>query len=228
MSLALTAAPARTVVFDLDGTLLDTTVDLALAVNHALAAFGLPQRPEADIIAFTGNGIVRLVERSVPAGTSRELWQQVFDEFKRWYGLHALDHTMPYDGVCECVRALRAAGVHCAVVSNKADFAVQEIIAARMPGYFDAVLGECEAKGIRKKPAPDMVEAVLGRLGAGPEGLVYVGDSEVDVATAAACGCACVACSWGFRTREELVEAGAETIVDTPDELRRVLLGIEV
>ncbi|MDO4849469.1 MAG: HAD-IA family hydrolase [Coriobacteriia bacterium] len=217
----------KTAVFDLDGTLLDTTVDLALAVNHALEAFGLPRRPEADIIAFTGNGIVRLVERSVPEGTPRELWQQVFDEFKRWYGEHALDHTRPYGGVRECVEALLAAGVRCAVVSNKADFAVQEIIAARMPGLFGAVIGECEAAGIRKKPAPDMVEAALERLGADHEGLVYIGDSEVDVATARACGCPCVSCSWGFRSREELVEAGATTIVDTPDELRRVLLSMD-
>ncbi len=225
MPSASPCAPAQTVVFDLDGTLLDTTVDLALAVNHALEAFGLPRRSEADIIAFTGNGIVRLVERSVPEGTSHGLWQQVFDEFKAFYGVHALDHTEPYAGIRECVAALREAGVPCAVVSNKADFAVQEIIAARMPGCFDAVMGECEDRGIRKKPAPDMVDAALARMGRGREGLVYVGDSEVDVATAAACACPCVACSWGFRTREELVEAGATTIVDTPDELRCVLLG---
>ncbi len=214
----------QTVVFDLDGTLLDTTVDLALAVNHALEAHGLPRRPEEEIIAFTGNGIARLVERSVPEGTPRELWRSVFDEFKRWYGIHALDHTEPYAGVPECVDALRAAGVACAVVSNKADFAVQQIISARMPGRFDAVIGECEDRGIAKKPAPDMVEAALGRMGRGREGLVYVGDSEVDVATAQACGCPCVACSWGFRSRAELVEAGATIIVDTPAELRRVLI----
>ncbi len=217
--------PYRTAVFDLDGTLLNTAIDLALAVNHALAAFSLPERPEADIISFTGNGIVRLVERSVPEGTPRELWQQVFDEFKGWYGEHALDHTLPYEGIPELIETLRGAGVRCAVVSNKADYAVQEIIASRMPGCFDAVLGECEERGIAKKPAPDMVYAALDAMGAGREGLVYVGDSEVDVQTAAACGCPCVACSWGFRTREELLAAGATTIVDTPDELRRVLLG---
>ena len=218
--------PYRTAVFDLDGTLLNTAVDLALAVNHALAAFGMPERDEAEIISFTGNGIVRLMERSVPAGTPRELWQQVFDEFKGWYGEHALDHTLPYEGIPALVADLRAAGVRCAVVSNKADYAVQEIIASRMPGLFDAVLGECEERGIAKKPAPDMVFAALEDMGAGREGLVYIGDSEVDIQTAAACGCPCVACSWGFRTRAELVAAGARTIVDTPDELRRVLLEI--
>ena len=214
-----------TAVFDLDGTLLDTTRDLALAVNHALAAFGMPTRPEKDIISFTGNGIVRLMELSVPEGTPDDLYEQVFAEFKRYYGDHALDHTEPYDGVPALIADLHAAGLKTAVVSNKADFAVQQIIDARMPGAFDAVLGECEAAGIRKKPAPDMVDAVLERLAADRSSLVYIGDSEVDVATAAACGCPCVNVSWGFRTREELVAAGATTILDTPDELRRVLLG---
>ena len=166
-------APAakKVAVFDLDGTLLDTTRDLALAVNHTLAAFGMPELSQEQVIAYTGNGIVRLMERSVPAGTPRDVWERAFEEFKRYYGAHALDHTLPYAGVPECVAALRAAGVAVAVVSNKADFAVQEIIDARMPGCFDAVLGECEARGIRRKPAPDMVLAVLEQLGADRGGL---------------------------------------------------------
>lgn len=220
------AAAQKVAVFDLDGTLLDTTRDLALAVNHTLAVFGMPQLPQDQVIAYTGNGIARLIEQSVPAGTPRDVWERAFDEFKRYYGAHALDHTEPYPGIPECVAALRAEGLGVAVVSNKADFAVQEIIDARMPGCFDAVLGECEARGIRRKPAPDMVLAVLDQLGAARDGLVYIGDSEVDVATAAACACPCVSVSWGFRSREKLVVAGATRIVDTPDELRRVLLSM--
>lgn len=220
------AAAQKVAVFDLDGTLLDTTRDLALAVNHTLAVFGMPQLPQDQVIAYTGNGIARLMEQSVPAGTPRDVWERAFDEFERYYGAHALDHTEPYPGIPECVAALRAEGLGVAVVSNKADFAVQEIIDARMPGCFDAVLGECEARGIRRKPAPDMVLAVLDQLGAARDGLVYIGDSEVDVATAAACACPCVSVSWGFRSREELVVAGATRIVDTPDELRRVLLSM--
>ncbi|PWM33532.1 MAG: HAD family hydrolase [Coriobacteriia bacterium] len=220
------AAAQKVAVFDLDGTLLDTTRDLALAVNHTLAVFGMPQLPQDQVIAYTGNGIARLMEQSVPAGTPRDVWERAFDEFKRYYGAHALDHTEPYPGIPECVAALRAEGLGVAVVSNKADFAVQEIIDARMPGCFDAVLGECEARGIRRKPAPDMVLAALDQLGAARDGLVYIGDSEVDVATAAACACPCVSVSWGFRSREELVVAGATRIVDTPDELRRVLLSM--
>ena len=116
-------------------------------------------------------------------------------------------------------------GVRLAVVSNKGDFAVQELIARQFPGAFDAVLGENEAAGIRKKPAPDMVEAALERMGATRDSLVYIGDSEVDVQTAANVGCPCVSCTWGFRSVDELLAAGATTFVDTPDELERVLLG---
>ena len=217
------AAAQKVAVFDLDGTLLDTTRDLALAVNHTLAVFGMPQLPQDQVIAYTGNGIARLIEQSVPAGTPRDVWERAFDEFKRYYGAHALDHTEPYPGIPECVAALRAEGLGVAVVSNKADFAVQEIIDARMPGCFDAVLGECEARGIRRKPAPDMVLAVLDQLGAARNGLVYIGDSEVDVATARNAGLPCISVSWGFRDRDVLVNAGAETICDSMDALYRAL-----
>ena len=217
------AAAQKVAVFDLDGTLLDTTRDLALAVNHTLAVFGMPQLPQDQVIAYTGNGIARLIEQSVPAGTPRDVWERAFDEFKRYYGAHALDHTEPYPGIPECVAALRAEGLGVAVVSNKADFAVQEIIDARMPGCFDAVLGECEARGIRRKPAPDMVLAVLDQLGAARNGLVYIGDSEVDVATARNAGLPCISVSWGFRDRDVLVGAGAETICDDMDALYRAL-----
>lgn len=215
----------QTVVFDLDGTLLDTSADLVLAVNHALASRGLPERTAADVMAATGNGIAVLIAKSVPAGTPEDVHAQVFEEFKRYYAAHAMDHTLPYPGIPELVERLRAAGAHVAVVSNKADFAVQEIIDARMPGAFDAVLGECMEAGIAKKPAPDMVEAVLARLGLSREGLAYVGDSEVDIATAANCHCPCISVSWGFRSRDELIAAGAARIVDTPYELESVLLG---
>lgn len=214
----------KTVVFDLDGTLLNTLTDLDLSVNRALSAHWMPARTTDEVRAFTGNGIVRLIERSVPEGTHSALRKLVFDFFKADYAVHNMDHTAPYEGVPEMVEHLRAAGVGVAVVSNKADFAVQQIVAATMPDTFDAVLGECEAAGIARKPAPEMVWCALERMGASREGLVYVGDSEVDVATAANCGCPCIGCSWGFRSREELAAAGADVIVDTPAELERVLL----
>ena len=214
----------ETVVFDLDGTLLDTLCDLHLSTNAALAAHGMPPRTKDEVRRFVGNGIALLIHRAVPEGTPAEVEAAVLDSFRAHYGAHCEDHTAPYPGIRELLASLRAAGLGLDVVSNKADFAVQELVGRQFPGAFDAVLGENEAAGVRKKPAPDMVEAALDRMGRGREGLAYVGDSEVDVATASAVGCRCVACSWGFRSVAALVEAGATTIVDTPAELERVLL----
>ena len=215
----------QTVVFDLDGTLLDTLDDLHLSTNAALAAHGMPTHSIDDVRRFVGNGIALLIHRAVPAGTPADVEATVLEDFKRHYGAHCEDHTVPYPGIPQMLAHLREAGVSVAVVSNKANFAVQELVARQFPDTFDAVLGENEAAGIRKKPAPDMVEAALGRMGRTHKGLVYVGDSEVDVQTAASVGCPCVSCTWGFRGRDELVRAGATTFVDTPEELERVLLG---
>lgn len=215
----------KTAVFDLDGTLLNTLDDLYLSMSHALEANGCPPRSKDEVRSFLGNGMKVLVHLCVPEGSPAELEEAVSASFKPHYAEHCEDHTGPYDGVPELLERLRAAGVRLAVVSNKGDFAVQELIARQFPGTFDAVLGECEERGIRKKPAPDMVEAALERLGASREGLVYIGDSEVDLETAKNVGCPCVICSWGFRSREQLEQLGARTIVDTPDELGRVLLG---
>lgn len=214
----------KTAVFDLDGTLLDSLEDLHLSTNAALAAHGMPTHSIDDVRRFVGNGIALLIHRAVPAGTPADVESAVLEDFKRHYGAHCEDHTGPYPGIPQMLAHLREAGVSVAVVSNKADFAVQELVARQFPDTFDAVLGENEAAGIRKKPAPDMVEAALGRMGVTREGMAYVGDSEVDVQTAEAVGCSCISCTWGFRGRDELVAAGATAFVDTPDELERVLL----
>lgn len=214
----------KTVVFDLDGTLLDTLEDLMLSTNAALAAHGMPAHPLEHVRRFVGNGIALLIHRAVPAGTPADVEAAVLEDFKRHYGAHCEDHTGPYAGVPEMLARLRAAGLALAVVSNKADFAVQELVARQFPGTFDAVLGENEAAGISKKPAPAMVEAALARMGRGRDGLVYVGDSEVDIQTAANASCPCLSVTWGFRSPDELLRDGATTLVDTPDELARVLL----
>lgn len=218
-------AAYATAVFDLDGTLLNTLEDLHLSTNAALAAHDMPPHSIDDVRRFVGNGIRLLIERAVPAGTPAAEREAVYQDFCTHYAAHCEDHTGPYPHIPELLAHLRAAGVRLAVVSNKGDFAVQELIARQFPGAFDAVLGENEAAGIRKKPAPDMVLAALQRMGAGRDGLVYIGDSEVDVQTAASVGCPCVSCTWGFRAPDELVAAGATTFVDTPAELERVLLG---
>ena len=214
-----------TAVFDLDGTLLNTIEDLWISTNAALAAHDMPPHSLDDVRRFVGNGIRKLIERAVPAGTSAAEQDAVYEDFCAHYAAHCEDHTGPYPGIPELLANLRAAGVRLAVVSNKGDFAVQELVARQFPGAFDAVLGENEAAGIRKKPAPDMVEAALKRMGAPRDGMAYVGDSEVDVQTAASVGCPCISCTWGFRSVDDLLAAGATTFVDSPAELERVLLG---
>ena len=214
-----------TAVFDLDGTLLNTIEDLWISTNAALSAHDMPTHTLDDVRRFVGNGIRKLIERAVPAGTGAAEQDTVYEDFCAHYAAHCEDHTGPYPGIPELLANLRAAGVRLAVVSNKGDFAVQELVARQFPDAFDAVLGENEAAGIRKKPAPDMVEAALTRMGASHEGMAYIGDSEVDVQTAANVGCPCISCTWGFRSVDDLLAAGATTFVDSPAELERVLLG---
>lgn len=216
-----------TVVFDLDGTLLDTICDLHLALNHSLEALGLPPRTLEEATAFVGNGIHRLVERGVPAGTGADVVERVFSEFNRYYAAHCNDNTHPYPGIIELVRGLRAEGRHVAVVSNKSDYAVQELVGIYFPGAFDAVAGVRE--GIARKPARDMVDAALAAMGPGAQAdaaagrAAYVGDSEVDVATARNAQMPCLSVSWGFRSVAQLEEAGATRILATPDELARAI-----
>ena len=214
-----------TAVFDLDGTLLNTIEDLWISTNAALSAHDMPTHTLDDVRRFVGNGIRKLIERAVPAGTGAAEQDTVYEDFCAHYAAHCEDHTGPYPGIPELLANLRAAGVRLAVVSNKGDFAVQELVARQFPDAFDAVLGENEAAGIRKKPAPDMVEAALTRMGASREGMAYIGDSEVDVQTAASVGCPCISCTWGFRSVDDLLAAGATSFVDSPAELERVLLG---
>ena len=216
-----------TVVFDLDGTLLDTIEDLHLTLDHALEANGLAPRSLAEARAFVGNGIRKLVERGVPAHTPPEVVDAVFDEFNRHYAAHCNDHTSAYPGMRELVASLRSEGRRVAVVSNKSDYAVQELVGIYFPGAFDAVAGVRE--GIARKPARDMVDAALAAMGPGAQAdaaagrAAYVGDSEVDVATARNAQMPCLSVSWGFRSVAQLEEAGATRILATPDELARAI-----
>lgn len=216
-----------TIVFDLDGTLLDTIEDLHLALDHALESEGLPTRTFEEARAFVGNGIRRLCERGVPEGSSPAVVDAVFAEFNRWYAAHCNDHTHAYTGMVELVGALRGEGRRMAVVSNKSDYAVQDLMDIYFPGAFDAVLGVRE--GVARKPARDMVDAALAEMDAEAQAdaraghAVYVGDSEVDVQTAANAEMPCISVSWGFRSVEQLVEAGATHIVATTAELAQAI-----
>ncbi len=209
----------RTVIFDLDGTLLDTLDDLTGAVNHALSTFGLPLRTREEVRAFVGNGIANLIQRAI--GFEHEKFTEILQEFRVFYGEHCKDETKEYAGITPLLKALKARGVKTAVVSNKADFAVKKLAAEYFPALLETAVGENEAAGIAKKPAPDSLFAVMKKLGADRESTVYVGDSEVDVQTANNAGVACISVAWGFKDEEFLRTNGAKTLVHVPEEILR-------
>lgn len=206
----------KTVIFDLDGTLLDTLADLHASVNAALAAYGLPSRSVEEVRAFVGNGIAKLIERAIGDKNYPD-FEGVLSAFKEHYGAHCKDKTKPYGGILELLKKLQAAGVKTAVVSNKADFAVKLLAEEYFSGLLLYAVGENEAAGVRKKPAPDSLFAVMEKLNAKKEDAVYVGDSEVDIQTAQNAGVACISVTWGFKDREFLLTHGAKILIDTPD-----------
>ena len=215
----------RLAIFDLDGTVLDTLDDLADAANAALVLGGYPTRTKEEICAFVGDGIKKLIERALPDRSGDGEIARVLKLFVDYYGVHCAEKTRPYEGIREMLADLRAKGVKTAVLSNKANFATQALAKTYFDGLFDAVAGERESEGIPKKPAPDGVWLLLRACGVAANEAVYIGDSEVDVLTAKNAGLDAVLVSWGFRTREVLLESGAKVIVDTPEELEALLLG---
>lgn len=209
--------PIKIMIFDLDGTILDTLEDLYLSVNDALKFNHLPERSIDEIRLFVGNGIRKLIERAVPESATEIQIQQVHQAFTEHYTIHCKDHTKPYPGIPEVLRKLRNSGYQTAVVSNKADYAVQKLCQEYFPDLFDAVAGERD--GIKRKPAPDAVQAILKALHAQPEQAVYIGDSDVDILTAENAGMPCISVDWGFRNRDFLIQHGAQKIISRPDEL---------
>lgn len=212
------------VLFDLDGTLLDTLDDLATAVNVTLERHGFPQRTKAEVRDFIGNGIAKLMERAVGAENLHRVdMAQVVQDFRTYYFEHCEEMTAPYDGVMDVLSALRARGVRIGVVSNKADFAVQKLCRTYFGDLVEAAVGENEAEGRKKKPAPDTVWDAMRELGATASDVVYVGDSEVDILTAKNAGIDCVSVTWGMKDKEFLQENGATVLVESVENLLDVL-----
>ena len=209
----------KTYIFDLDGTLLDTLGDLAAATNYALRTHGLPEHSVDDVRRFVGNGVRKLMERAIPDGTDNPRFDETFATFRQYNMAHSLDTTRPYQGIPETLEALKARGCRLAVVSNKMLAATQSLCRHFFPDTIEVAIGEDEAAGIRKKPAPDTVMAALKALGLGKEQAVYVGDSDVDIQTAHNSGLPCISVLWGFRSRDFLLQNGAETFISTPEEL---------
>ena len=210
------------VIFDLDGTLLNTIDDLADTGNHVCTLHGWPTHTVAEFKLMVGNGIPKLVERFAPQGTDKETLDQAYQEFMDWYGVHKEDKTAPYAGMPEVAKALRAAGVSIAVLSNKADVMAGPVVEHYYPGIFPVVQGALP--GLPTKPDPTLLHKLMDRLGATREDTLFVGDSNVDIRTAKNGGLTGCGVLWGFRSREELEAAGADVIVSTPEELQALIL----
>lgn len=210
-------------IFDLDGTLLNTLGDLAASVNYALRLYGQPERTIDEVCSFVGNGVHVLMERAIPNGMDNVLFDDIYATFRQHYLRHSLDTTQPYDGIMEMLVALQQQGCKIAVVSNKFMTATQELVHHFFP-MIQVAIGEHESEGIRKKPAPDTVLEALRQLGVSKEQAVYVGDSDVDVATAKNSGLPCVSVLWGFRSKDFLLNHGATTFISRPKELLTFIL----
>jgi len=208
-----------TYIFDLDGTLLDTLGDLAASVNYALRMHGMPEHTIDDVRHFVGNGVRLLMERAIPDGEQNPDFEATFATFRQHYMEHSLDTTRPYEGIPDALKTLKAQGCRLAVVSNKMMAATQELCQHFFPDTIEVAIGENEAAGIRKKPAPDTVYAALRMLNVGQKNAVYVGDSDVDVETAKNSGLPCISVLWGFRDKEFLIRHGAKTFISAPSEL---------
>lgn len=215
-------AACQTAIFDLDGTLLDTLADLADSTNYALTLHGLPRRTTDEIRRFVGNGVGRLIHLAMPEGTSPALERRCLDSFRAHYTTNMRHKTAPYPGIPALLDTLAAQGVRLAVVSNKPDGAVKELCRIYFPGQIPVAIGE--SPGVARKPAPDTVLQALEALGTDCGGAVYIGDSDVDIATARSAGLPCISVTWGFRGRAFLLAHGAERIADTPEALLALLL----
>lgn len=209
-------------IFDMDGTILYTIPDLTDAINYALAKNNMPLRTEAEVTKFVGNGIPVFIGRAVQQGTSKELLDKVIKDFGVYYKVHSADKTVPYDGICELINNLRAAGVKTAVASNKDDYAVKDLCVKYFDGLFDYSIGRRD--DISTKPAPDMVNAVLKELCIEKDNAVYIGDSDVDFLTAKNSGLDFIGCDWGFKGRDFLLKLGAKTTCAHPSELLDLII----
>ena len=211
------------IIFDLDGTLLNTLDDLADACNAALQEAGYPARSRDDVRRFIGNGVARLIRRALPESAGDDISERVLARFKAIYMEHVNDKTRPYPGITELLRTLREKGVKIAVNSNKVDAATQLLLSGHFPGLIDLGLGE--QPGIPKKPAPDGARRIMSALNIQPARTLYVGDGDADILTAQNAGIDCAWVSWGYRRRDELEGLELPQTFDTVEELKACILG---
>lgn len=212
-----------TIVFDMDGTVLNTLEDLTVSMNYVLDRFNMPGHSLEEYRLFFGNGVKEALRLSLPEGASADIIDEMMVVFKEHYDAHCLDRTRPYDGIVDVMRQLKEKGYRLAIVSNKIDSAVKELNDRFFADYVDTALGE--KTGINRKPAPDMVYAALKEMGSTKEESIYIGDSEVDLMTARNSELPCISVLWGFRDKKNLIEQGADCFADRPEDIIRILAG---
>lgn len=210
------------VIFDLDGTLTDTLTDLRSSVNYALSRFGFSERTAEEIRSFVGNGVKRLIYLSVPENTPDEISEECLAVFKEYYAANSLVETRPYDGIIDILKMLKKNNIKTAVVTNKMHSAAADIVEFFFGNLIDATVGQID--GIAQKPQPDGIYKALEILGVSKEKSVYIGDSEVDCITAKNADIPCIGVTWGFRSKEVLLENGADFIAETAAELNNLLV----
>lgn len=213
-----------TIVFDMDGTVLNTLEDLTVSMNYVLSKFGMPEHKLEEYRLFFGNGVGEALRLSLPEGTSEDIIDEMLPVFKEHYDAHCLDKTGPYDGILDVMRELKLRGYKTAIVSNKIDSAVKELHQRFFGDSVDIAIGE--QPGINRKPAPDMVNLALKELGSSKEESVYIGDSEVDFMTAENSGLPCISVLWGFRDKDFLIEQGAYCFAEKPKDIIDILISI--
>lgn len=214
-----------TIVFDLDGTLLNTLEDLKDSVNFALERQGFPLRNLSEIRSFVGNGIRLLMERAVPNNIDSEAFEICFKDFCDYYKIHMEDKTAPYDGINNMLTNIKKAGFKTAIVTNKADFAAQDLCKRMFGDNIDFVVGSSDDRP--NKPAPDGVFYALEKIDSKIENTVFVGDADTDILTAKNAGLVSIGVLWGFRDREVIEEAGAEYIVENANDLEKLLISMK-
>lgn len=215
----------NTIVFDLDGTLLNTLEDLKDSVNYALERQGFPLRNLSEIRSFVGNGIRLLMERAVPKNIDNDTFEICFKDFCDYYKIHMEDKTAPYDGINDMLTNIKKAGFKTAIVTNKADFAAQDLCKRMFGKNIDFVVGSSDDRP--NKPEPDGVFYALEKLGSKIENTVFVGDADTDILTAKNANLPSIGVLWGFRDREVIEEAGAEYIVESVNDLEKLLISLK-
>jgi phosphoglycolate phosphatase len=211
------------IIFDLDGTLLDTLEDLTDAVNHVMRAFSLETKTIDQVRSFVGNGVVKLIEQCVPGGEGHERFSEILSAFMQYYEANCDHKTQPYEGILALIDKLHKEGRMLGIVSNKFDSAVKALNRQYFHNWIDFALGVTDA--LHRKPAPDMVFACIKQMQLKLEEVVYIGDSEVDLMTAQNAGIDCISVLWGFRSREVLLKYGATQLVSSVEELESLLCG---